>query len=188
MGNIDRYNWKEIWILCSKILARYSVEGKVPISNASDLYRRLSKTWKEEYPDEQLPKEVTFRSKLRKKLKLKENERICKSDLYRMFEIYDHVAIPALAKHLKLSPTDSLDKTCYLFIEISNARKEEFHKHRKFLHSVSTKLKKKFPTKILFISYDDDTIVILCPNTNARDSLSRYLDKINVEGADPNAG
>ncbi len=188
MGNIDKYNWKDIWIFCSKILARYSVEGKDPISNASDLYRRLGKAWKEEYPDEQLPQEVTFRSKLRKKLNLKENERICKSDLYRMFEIYDHVAIPALAKHLKLSPTDSSDEICYLFIEISNARREEFHKHRKLLRSVSSKLKNKFPTKILFTSYDDDTIVIVCRNADARDSLSEYLTKINVEGADPNAG
>ncbi len=170
-----------------KNTARYSVDGKEPISNASDLYRRLGKAWKEEYPDEPFPQAVTFRCKLRKKMNLNENERICKSNLYRMFEIYDHIAIPALAKHLKLSPTASSDKICYLFIEISNARKEEFHNHRKLLRSVSSKLKKKFPTKILFISYDDDTIVILCPNAKARDSLSKYLTKINVEGGDFNA-
>ncbi len=186
MGNTESFDWDHIWNVCSKLLADSIAMDKEPISNASELYRSLLAAARDGYIDEALPKAVTFRRKLHQKLSKDGNDRICKNALYEMIEQYDKIAISALAKHLKLMPTSSSSKACYLFLRISDKRKTNVPDHSKLLHSVSAQLKKKYPTKILFITYDNDTIVMLSPNTRARDSVIAYLQRNNMDGAKEN--
>lgn len=179
--NTPKYNWKKIYKESAAIITASIANDKKPVSSVTQVYERLKAKYHEESRDAQLPKPTMYRKMLHKKLNLKPNQRLVKSALYQMVGAYDKMNIPMLANYLTISSSETADNSKWLFIRLQES--EFSHTDvNKLLYNLSQKLKKKFSDEILFISFDIDTIVMMCKDYEAKDKIVDYFHKsyINV--------
>lgn len=170
----DYYNWDEIFRDAADILARSLAEKKVPISKASQLYAALEKQYRSE--KQNFPEAVTFRKRLHRQLNIDESQRIYKTTLYQLIGQYQKMTLPALAEYLTPSMQPVNCNDCYLFYRI-NREERTIADNRKLLYATAKVMKEHFKQRILFLSYDDDTIVILCADSDAKNQISAYIQK-----------
>lgn len=173
----DQFPWEEIFKDSARLLSESLANEKKPISKVSELYKALEKDYKNKgKPEREIPGEVSFRRKLHKKLNIAYEQRIYKSALYQLIGKYYNMTIPALAQHLTMTPVDSHDNLCYLFLRVQKG-KRSISENKKILYATCKQLKIAFPDEIMFLSYDDDTIVMMCPNKEARKKVKTNIEK-----------
>lgn len=174
--NIDHYDWNEIFKCCADILSKSIATDTKPISKISELYNEFKLCYEKDGKDEEIPKEVTFRRKLHSHLKIPNEQRIYKSTLYQLVGIYHKMTIPALASYLTTPYDNTQNYSSYLFYRVKKGNRSILE-NKQILYSISTELKLHFKNRIIFLSYDDDTIVIMCSSNKSKEFIKKYIEK-----------
>lgn len=176
-------NWEKVFKDCAKLISESSA-GNEPIVTAAKLYQELIKYYqKSENPI--TVNEKAFRYNLRKKLNLKEGERIQNGTLYLLTGQYYKMSVQNLAGFLKLQPLDESAGENFLFLRLNSNQKStksnQLSDNLKILNTTAKQIKEKFPKEAVFVSYDRDTIVILCHSSKDKKVISDYLsEKIEI--------
>ena len=155
------HDWDEILTQCSKIL-----RDNGNIEKVSNLYKLVKIPKK--------PKEDTFRKKIRSELGLK-NERITKESLYRLVGKYSKNFLEALWEMSAAEGITSYSH-CYLFIKINN-----YPDIRELLPKITRSFKVEFKEEVLFSTFDDDTIVLICRDEKAKAKIANYIKSLNLK-------
>lgn len=170
----DYYDWDKLFKMSTDILSRSITADSKPISKVSELYKALEKEYRKDYPEDDFPKAVTYRKKLHKILNITYKQRIYKTNLYQLIGKYKNMALQSLASYLIMPNENNSDKQYYLFYQVKRDLRS-ITENRKLLYSIALGFKQTFGNRILFISYDDDTIVMICSNHEARDFISQKI-------------
>ena len=92
------------------------------------------------------------------------------------------MTIDMLSDNVRIS-SDSADTGCHWIIirlnRCVNEDDDRFLNTQRHLYHLSQALKDKFTSEILFISFDRDTLVILCSNNDAKNKIKEYFSSIN---------
>ena len=130
----------------------------------------------------EMPPYDTFRQKLRKHLELTSRSADVSAALYRFAGAYSKMTIDMLSDNVRIS-SDSVDTDCrWIIIRLDRCVNEDddrFLNTQRHLYHLSQALKDKFTSEILFISFDRDTLVILCSDNDAKDKIKEYFNRIN---------
>lgn len=170
MENI--FNWETIKKDSAEIMAVSISEGRDIPSTIRELHDKLSASYS--VNGKRIPEYNTYRQKIRQILEIPRNSKNVKSALYQLAGAYDKMTLQMLADNITVSNDVIADNSCWVFIRLKRHQDDHalFNKH---LHFLSRELKKKFAQEIIFISFDTDTLVILCADINARQMLTSYL-------------
>lgn len=173
-------DWKKIEEDCAKIMVNAISKNKDIPKSLSSLYAQL----KEKYDNEgkKCPTKGTFRQKMRKKLGLY-GTRKNKVDaaLYRLAGAYDKMKLEMLTDNTQISYESYADQSRWLFVRLNKEPKIKYAETQKHLYALSCQLKEKFSQEIIFISYDRDTLVILCRDNKARKKVAKNFDSEWIE-------
>lgn len=159
------------------------------ISKNKDIPKSLSALYaqlKEKYDNEgeKCPTKGTFRQKMCKKLGLY-GTRKDKVDaaLYRLAGAYDKMKLEMLTDNTQISYESYADQSRWLFVRLNKDPKIKYAETQKHLYALSYQLKqeKKLQQEIIFISYDRDTLVILCRDNKARKKVAKIFDSEWIE-------
>lgn len=173
MSNI-KFNWESIFNDSAEIMVLSISKGINIPSKVSELHEKL----KEKYEAEGkiTPPYDTYRQVLYKKLNTYHNQKTVKSALYQLAGAYDKMTLQMLAENITITTDEVADSSSWLFIRIS-AKGITAENRNKHLYYLADELKKKFNREIIFISFDIDTLVIMCADSNARKTIVSYFDK-----------
>ena len=182
MGKPDK-KWSMIYKECAIIINESAVQQS-GVKTIRELHNKL----KEKYPSLsspdgwELPPYDTFRQKLRKHLELTSRSADVSAALYRFAGAYSKMTIDMLSDNVRIS-SDSVDTDCrWIIIRLDRCVNEDddrFLNTQRHLYHLSQALKDKFTSEILFISFDRDTLVILCSDNDAKDKIKEYFNRIN---------
>ena len=173
MSNI-KFNWESIFSDSAEIMALSISKGIDIPSTISNLYKKLEEKYETE--GKIIPSYDTYRQVLHKKLNTSHNQKTVKSALYQLAGAYDKMTLQMLAENITVTTDAAADNASWLFIRI-NAKKIKSEDRNKHLYYLAGELKKKFSREIIFISFDIDTLVIMCADSNARKTIISYFDK-----------
>lgn len=173
---IDHFDWEEIFKDSADILSRSLAEDKKPIYKVSELYAALSKLYKQREKQNMLPKQSTYNKRMHEKLELEHSQRIMKSSLYKLIGYYHEMSIQALSQYLTVKEEALSQEIRYLFLRLDKG-KRNIVDNKKLLYSTCKQLKQRFSDEILFLSYDDDTIVLMFPNEKSRNKVKKFFEK-----------
>ncbi|MBQ8435739.1 MAG: hypothetical protein IJX24_07005 [Oscillospiraceae bacterium] len=169
----DFFPWDDIFRDSAEILSGSIAVDKKPISKVSELYKALEKLYRKRDMSDMLPKPSTFNKRMHAKLGLDNSQRILKNSLYKLIGQYYNMSIEALSQHLTIKEEGSGEQVCYLFMRLKRGERS-ITENRRLLFSTSKHLKQKFSNEILFLSYDDDTIVLMLPDDSARQRVKAF--------------
>ena len=99
-----------------------------------------------------------------------------KSSLYKLIGQYYQMSLQVLSQYLTVKEDVSSQQICYLFLRLVKG-KRTIIENKKLLYSTCKQLKQRFSEEILFLSYDDDTIVLMFPNKSARQKVKNFIAK-----------
>lgn len=168
----SKFNWDEIMADCADIIARSISSGKKIPSTLPELYKLLS----ERYSDEgkKLPVQNTFRQIMHGKLNIGHNQKNVQSAFYRLAGKYDKMTLQMLSDNIVISTDTVADAAAWLFIRLKN-KKIPANEKNAHLYYLSHKMKEKFDREIIFISFDTDTLVIMCTGNDSRKKILSYF-------------
>lgn len=112
----------------------------------------------------EIPKLNTYRQYMHKALNIGHNQKTPKDALYQLAGKYDKMTLDMLAKNADVTVTDG-SKWLFIGLKRNNSEYVDIQKHLYFL---SHELKEKFSQEIIFVSFDTDTLVIMCRDYDAR--------------------
>lgn len=181
MGKSDK-KWSKIYKECAIIINECAAQQS-GIKTIKELHNKL----KEKYlllrssNDWELPPYDTFRQKLRKHLELTSRSADVSAALYRFARAYSKMTVKMLSDNVRIS-SDSVDTDCHwIIIRLDRSVNEDddwFLNTQRHLYHLSQALKDKFTKEIFFISFDRDTLVILCSNSDAKKKIKEYFNEI----------
>lgn len=167
------YDWEQILQDSADIMATSIINGET-ISKISELYAKLEIKYKAE--KKMLPSDNTYRQVFHKKLNIAPNQTIVTSTLYQLAGKYDKMTLDMLAENVRVSSQTKSDSS-WLFIRLKNIVNDVYADITKHLYHLSHKLKENFHQEIIYISFDTDTLIILCADSDSRDKLVSYFNK-----------
>lgn len=182
MGKSDK-KWSKIYKECAIIINECAAQ-QFGIKTIKELYSKLEEKFsiQESFDDWELPSYDTFRQKLRKHLSLTSRSANVGAALYRFAGAYNKMTIDMLSDNVRIS-SDSLEQGCrWIIIRLNRCvieDKHRFNNTQRHLYQLSQALKDKFKNEILFISFDRDTMVILCSSNDAKEKIRKHFDKLN---------
>lgn len=172
------FKWNRILEDSAEIMAQSIASGN-PVSTIPALYRLLEQKYKAE--GKALPVERTYRGKLHKLLDIPYNQRNVTSSLYQLAGKYDEMTLAMLSENVMVS-YDIKECDCHwLFVKVSSKRNKKSMEIQKHLYHLAHKLKKDFQKEIVYISFDSDTIIILCENFYSLKNLMNYFRTHEVD-------
>ena len=177
----SKYDWNKIKDDCAKIMAESISKGKDIPSTLPELYKLL----KAKYTDEEkpIPVQNTFRQIMHDKLKIGHNQKNVQGALYRLAGKYDKMTLQMLSDNVIMSTDNNADKSVWLFIRLQNKEIPLDERNTHFYY-LSHKIKEKFQQEILFISFDIDTLVIMCTDSNSRKKILSYFSNNVIDIAE----
>ena len=75
----------------------------------------------------------------------------------------------------------SMSNASWLFVRLRSKISSTTDKKNAHFYYLSRKLKEKFPQDILFLSFDVDTLVILCKNEESKNRVQSHFHSIEEE-------
>lgn len=156
------FDWQTIIKDSAKIMAESIATGKKDITTLPALYKELEKMYKSQ--GKKIPQPNTYRQYMHKALNIRHNQKTPKDALYQLAGKYDKMTLDILVKNTDVT-VDNGGK--WLFIRLKR-NDSEYADTQKHLYFLSHELKKKFSREIIFISFDTDTLVIMCRDDDAR--------------------
>lgn len=175
MGN-QKFDWETIMRDSATVMAECIVRN-ISISTIPQLYERLKVKYKKE--NKIIPQQNTYRQELHKRLNLQHNQRMVKSALYQLAGAYDRLSLEMLADRATVVSAANVSNSCWLFIRLTAVTDIGYTDRQKHLYHLSHKLKEQFRAEIQFISFDTDTLVILCNDNNASQAIASYINQCN---------
>jgi len=171
-----KFNWDDIVKDSTKIISKSILKGNDEITTLKTLYTALEITYQKK--GKEIPTYSTYRQKMHKILHIKHNQKNVKNELYQLAGKYEKMTLDVLAENICLSSQAAANKCNWLFIRLKRYE-SDYIKTQKHLYFLSQKLKEKFKNEIIFISFDTDTIVVMCSNSNAKIAVHSYLNSIS---------
>lgn len=180
MPNV-KYDWERIIRDMTDIIAGRIAAGKKPPTITS-LYKQLSKQYKESGQPFPVKSEI-FTRKIHQYLGLDKNSKNYEPYFYRLAGQYSSMTLDSLATGLSVSSV-SADSSNWIFIRLKSLITDSkainsYSVVQKHLYLLSQKLKEKFSSEIIFISFDRDTLVILCRDNASNQKVVKYFSRIN---------
>jgi hypothetical protein len=139
----------------------------------SELYEKLKKSYEKAHL--KVPAERVYRDEMHKKLGLRKNQKSIRTALYLHAGKEKEMTLKMLSENISISSSETADHTTWLFIRLKGIKKFEFKEKLQHFYQISSKLKKKFHREILFLSFDMDTLVLLCASEQARQKILSYF-------------
>ncbi|MCM1508477.1 MAG: hypothetical protein NC177_15310 [Ruminococcus flavefaciens] len=171
-----KFYWDIIVKDSAEIIANDILKGKNKITTLKSLYTALEEMYKKD--NREIPTSSTYRQKMHQVLNVGYNQKNVKSALYQLAGKYDKMTLNMFAENIQLSSENNADNCNWLFIRLKKYE-SDYTKTQKHLYFFSQELKKKFTKEIVFISFDTDTIVIMCSDINSRNKVFSYLNNIS---------
>ena len=180
MPNV-KYDWERIIRDMTDIIAGRIAAGKKPPTITS-LYKQLSKQYKVSGQPFPVKSEI-FTRKIHQYLGLDKNSKNYEPYFYRLAGQYSSMTLDSLATGLSVSSV-SADSSNWIFIRLKSliADSKAINSYsvvQRHLYLLSQKLKEKFSSEIIFISFDRDTLVILCRDNASNQKVVKYFSRIN---------
>ena len=180
MPNV-KYDWERIIRDMTDIIAGRIAAGKKPPTITS-LYKQLSKQYKVSGQPFPVKSEI-FTRKIHQYLGLDKNSKNYEPYFYRLAGQYSSMTLDSLATGLSVSSV-SADSSNWIFIRLKSliADSKAINSYsvvQRHLYLLSQKLKKKFSSEIIFISFDRDTLVIMCRDNASNQKVVKYFSRIN---------
>lgn len=181
-----KYEWDSIIKDMTAIIAGRIASGKKPPTIKS-IYKILEREYKKQ--NQPFPNNSQiFTRKIHSYLGLDKNSKNYEPYFYRLAGKYDKLTLDILATDISVSTANSGSNSSWLFIRINSVINngkpinsiENIQMH---LYKLSHKLKDKFSKEIIFVSFDRDTLVIMCMDNNARQTVADYFSSINGTSA-----
>lgn len=174
--NKEKYNWERIFKESTKLIIDSINHDEKLVTNISGLYEMLENKYIKEKREKELPGISILRKKFHNKLNINPSQKIVKSVLYQLAGAYDKMTLEMLAENITVTTDEVADRSSWLFIRI-NTEKIKSKNKSKHLYYLAGELKKKFSREIIFISFDTDTLVIMCADNDSRNTIISYFDK-----------
>lgn len=178
MSNI-KYDWEKILKDSAHVMAQCIKNGKY-ISNIIELYYEMESYYKKK--GKAYPCLNTYRQNIGKMLNSSEKGISVKTALYQLAAKYDEMTLSMLAESIAVATDETADNCYWLFIRLKKYEYDYVHV-QKHLYFLSHELKKKFSNEIVFISYDIDTLVIMCSNAKARKRLFNFFTSKRINAS-----
>ena len=172
------FDWTVIQKDSAKVIAQAIKNGE-KVSSLPDVYELLVQYYQDRGQTD-LPQERTYCRKMREMLDLQADKRSIAAELYQFAGAYSKMTLPELAQGLTVSTAATADSSHWLFIRLERDEPDAT-KAAKHMHFLCSELKKKFAKKILFTTFDDDTIVVLCHDDEARKKIADYLKSPKIQ-------
>ena len=153
------------------------------MSTMKELYDRLK--FQYEKNGKEIPKYVLYSEKIRKEFNIDRHKKNIQLELYRAVAAHGKILLKTLSQNITISyPTvDKSGCLAYSFAlkktketEEKNISLEDYNSHFYYL---SKRLKEQFKDEILFLSFDTDTVVLLCKDDSARKKIIRHFRKLH---------
>ncbi len=170
----EQFLWENVFADSAKILVTSLFDTHSQILKAATLYEALYATYLQENKAEHLPNQITYLRKLHKKLNVPYEQRIGGGTLYRLIGMYPNASVTALAEYLQKLPSSPKDVPCYLFLTMEKCSHTS-SENPEMLSDLCLQLRHKLPEEYQVLSWEDDTIVMICPNPNARKAVRKFL-------------
>lgn len=177
-----KYDWDKIVKDMTEIIAN-ELAKKKKIPTISKLHKKLREKYKG--TDTAFPENLdVFSRKIHSYLGLEKNHQNYESHFYQLLGQYDKMSLNKLAENLSVSTVNTNNNCNWLFIKVKRliqgeSSNDKYKAIQKHLYILSQKLKDKFKNEIIFASFDRDTLVLMCRDSNAKQNVTNYFQKIN---------
>lgn len=127
--------------------------------------------------EKKVPEQRHFIRKMREGLGVENGKKI-QPYLYAFVGKYDKMSLELLAEGTTLS---MVSNASWLFVRLRSKISSTADKKNAHFYYLSRKLKEKFPQDILFLSFDVDTLVILCKDEKSKNRVQSHFHSIEEE-------
>ena len=182
----SKYNWNEIVKNSKKIIHDTTKNGnRKLISTMKELYDRLK--FQYEKKGKEVPRYVLYSEKIRKEFNIDRHKKNIQLELYRAVAAHGKILLKTLSQNITISYPTVASQAVWLFIRLKETKEtketeeknislEDYNSHFYYL---SKRLKEQFKDEILFLSFDTDTVVLLCKDDSARKKIIRHFRKLH---------
>lgn len=169
----QKYNWNRILQHCADLIVSLVCNQKKVPQTFPQLYRLFQKRYKEQYTE--IPAERVFIRKMREEMNVEYGKKSIRSYLLKFVGMYGDMSLELLEEGTVLS---EMSDAFWLFIQMKRKDKRTVSEINSHFYHLSRNLKKQFPQEIVFISFDTDTLVILCRDAEAKKKLQSHFHSI----------
>ena len=176
----SKYNWNKIVKDSEKIIHDTTKNGnRKLISTMKELYDRLK--FQYEKKGKEVPRYVLYSKKIRKEFNIGRHKKNIQLELYQAAAAHEKIPLETLSQNVTISYPKVASQAVWLFIRLKeteekNISLEDYNSHFYYL---SKRLKEQFKDEILFLSFDTDTVVLLCKDDSARKKIIRHFRKLH---------
>ena len=168
----SKYNWNEIVKDSKKIIRDTTKNGnRKLISTMKELYDRLK--FQYEKKGKEIPRYVLYSEKIRKEF-----------NIYQAVAAHEKISLETLSQNVTISYPTVASQAVWLFIRLKETKETEeknisLEDYNSHFYYLSKRLKEQFKDEILFLSFDTDTVVLLCKDDSARKKIIRHFRKLH---------
>ncbi len=171
-----QYPWEEIFQDCADLITVQIRDSKNVPETFPQLYQLFEKWYTER--GKKVPEQRHFIRKMREELGVESGKKKIQPYLYAFVGKYDKMSLELLAEGTTLS---MVSNASWLFVRLRSKISSTTDKKNAHFYYLSRKLKEKFPQDILFLSFDVDTLVILCKNEESKNRVQSHFHSIEEE-------
>ena len=148
--------------------------------NVPETFPQLYQLFQKWYTErgKKVPEQRHFIRKMREELGVESGKKKIQPYLYAFVGKYDKMSLELLAEGTALS---MVSNASWLFVRLRSKISGTTDKKNAHFYYLSRKLKEKFPQDILFLSFDVDTLVILCKNEESKNRIHSHFHSIEEE-------
>ena len=178
----SKYNWNEIVKDSKKIIRDTTKNGnRKLISTMKELYDRLK--FQYEKKGKEVPRYVLYSEKIRKEFNIDCHKKNIQLELYRAVAAHGKILLKTLSQNITISYPNVASQAVWLFIRLKETKETEeknisLEDYNSHFYYLSKRLKEQFKDEILFLSFDTDTVVLLCKDDSARKKNHPPFQKI----------
>lgn len=179
----SKYNWNEIVKDSKKIIRDTTKNGnRKLISTMKELYDRLK--FQYEKKGKEVPRYVLYSEKIRKEFNIDCHKKNIQLELYRAVAAHGKILLKTLSQNITISYPNVASQAVWLFIRLKETKETEeknisLEDYNSHFYYLSKRLKEQFKDEILFLSFDTDTVVLLCKDDPARKEIIRHFRKLH---------
>lgn len=179
----SKYNWNEIVKDSKKIIRDTTKNGnRKLISTMKELYDRLK--FQYEKNGKEVPRYVLYSEKIRKEFNIDRHKKNIQLELYRAVAAHGKILLKTLSQNITISYPNVASQAVWLFIRLKETKETEeknisLEDYNSHFYYLSKRLKEQFKDEILFLSFDTDTVVLLCKDDPARKKIIRHFRKLH---------
>ena len=179
----SKYNWNKIVKDSEKIIHDTTKNGnRKLISTIKELYDRLK--FQYEKKGKEVPRYVLYSKKIRKEFNIGRHKKNIQLELYQAAAAHEKIPLETLSQNVTISYPKVASQAVWLFIRLKETKETEKKNisskdYNSHFYYLSKRLKEQFKDEILFLSFDTDTVVLLCKDDSARKKIIRHFRKLH---------